>query len=431
MAAVDPGPDVVVVGAGPCGLAAAISLERAGFRTLVLDADCVVSSITQYPTYATFFSTAEKLSLGGLPFVISESKPARRDALTYYRAVVRHFGLTVRQYERVDAIEGGAPMFTVRTTRRSGETRRIACRAGVVATGYWGSPNRLDVPGERLSHVTHAYREGHVAFQQPAVVVGGGNSAAEAALDLFRAGADVTLVHFGPAFDKKIKPWILPDLTNRIADGAIRALEQPRYRHPWNRVDLVDADGETSEAAADHVFLLTGFAPNVELLRGAGVPIDTATGIPSHDPRRWRRAFGAVHCRGGDGRVRRNKVFIENGRFHGDFIAAPARRRPPAPRPQSRTGCVVARVSAGVPRRRSHGWLQQAAVSPGRRVVRWPPRWHRHSHPRRPGRSGRSSPWAGSCARNRLGDSNRWQTASGRWSRPRSGATTPPCRTGG
>jgi len=333
MAAVDPGPDVVVVGAGPCGLAAAISLERAGFRTLVLDADCVVSSITQYPTYATFFSTAEKLSLGGLPFVISESKPARRDALTYYRAVVRHFGLTVRQYERVDAIEGGAPMFTVRTTRRSGETRRIACRAVVVATGYWGSPNRLDVPGERLSHVTHAYREGHVAFQQPAVVVGGGNSAAEAALDLFRAGADVTLVHFGPAFDKKIKPWILPDLTNRIADGAIHVRWNSRVTAiHGDRVDLVDADGETSEAAADHVFLLTGFAPNVELLRGAGVPIDTATGIPSHDPTTLETSvpglfIAGVVTAGYDA----NKVFIENGRFHGDFIAARLRGEgPPA-----------------------------------------------------------------------------------------------------
>ena len=326
--------DVVVVGAGPCGLAAAISLERAGFRVLVVDAECVTSSITQYPTYATFFSTAEKLSLGGLPFVISDAKPTRRDALTYYRAVVQHFGLTVRQFERVEAIEGAAPHFTVRTRKRSGTTHAIACQAVVVATGYWGSPNRLNVSGEELAHVTHAYREGHVAFQQRAIVVGGGNSAAEAALDLWRAGAQVTLVHFGPSFDKKIKPWILPDLNNRIAEGAIDARWNSRVvAIRGDAVEVVDTDGITSAIAADHVFLLTGFAPNMALLRGAGVPIDAATGIPSHNPETFETTvpglfIAGVVTAGFDA----NKVFIENGRFHGDFIAARLRGgEPPAP----------------------------------------------------------------------------------------------------
>lgn len=331
----EPAPDVVVVGAGPCGLAAAISLERAGFRTLVLDADCLVSSITQYPTYATFFSTAEKLSLGGLPFIISEAKPGRRDALTYYRAVVRHFNLTVRQFERVEAIEGAAPHFTVRTTRRGVEERRIPCRAVVVATGYWGSPNRLGVPGEALPHVTHVYREGHIAFQQPVAVVGGGNSAAEAALDLWRAGAQVTLVHFGPEFDKRIKPWILPDLNNRIADGAIQARWNSRVTaiHP-DRVDLLDTTGDTGSIPADHVFLLTGFVPNVELLRQAGVAIDAQSGIPSHDPVTLETSIPGLFIAGVvTAGFDANKVFIENGRFHGDFIAARLRGDGPPPAP--------------------------------------------------------------------------------------------------
>src|SRR4030081_71248 len=213
--------DLLIVGAGPCGLAAAISAQRAGLKARVLDAHCVVSTITQYPYYVNFFSTAEKLSLGGIPFVVATEKPTRRDSLAYYRAVVRHVALDVRQYERVNRVEKVGDAFVVQSETLEGVRSDTRARAGVVATGYFGSPNRLGVPGEDLPHVTHIYREGHPAFDQDVVVVGGGNSAAEAALDLWRAGARVTLVHFGPTFDKKIKPWVLPDLQNRIKEGAI------------------------------------------------------------------------------------------------------------------------------------------------------------------------------------------------------------------
>ncbi len=328
--------DVVVIGAGPCGLAAAISLEKAGLNTVILDAASVVSSIVQYPTYATFFSTAEKLSLGGLPFIIAEAKPGRREALAYYRGVVKHFGLRVRQFERALSIEGEAPELHVRSVRRSGEECLTTARAVVVATGYWGSPNFLRVPGEELPHVTHSYHEGHVAFQQPAVVVGGGNSAAEAALDLWRAGAHVTLIHFGPDFDKKIKPWILPDLTNRIAEGAIQARWNSRVTSIGaEHVHIVSPEGVESDVHADHVFLLTGYAPNVALLRDAGVHIDSATGIPVHDAASLETSkpgvfIAGVVVAGYDA----NKVFIENGRFHGDFIAARLLGASPPPPPK-------------------------------------------------------------------------------------------------
>ncbi len=324
--------DVVIVGAGPCGLAAAISAQRAGLTTLVFDAECVVGAITHYPTYATFFSTAEKLSLGGIPFVTAGDKPSRRDALAYYRAVVRHFAIPVRQYEPVVRIDGRAAAFRVRTVRRGAE-RATEARAVIVATGYWGSPNRLNVPGEDQPHVTHAYREGHPSFQQNAVVVGGGNSAAEAALDLWRSGARVTLVHFGPTFDKKIKPWVLPDFMNRVAEGSVTAIWNSRVvAIGAEDITLCSTDGSTSTIPADHVFLMTGFAPNVDLLRQVGVTIDPVTGIPAHDPATLETDVPGVFIAGVVvAGYDANKVFIENGRFHGDQIVARILGQPAPP----------------------------------------------------------------------------------------------------
>jgi thioredoxin reductase (NADPH) len=324
--------DLAIVGAGPCGLAAAISARRAGLDALVFDAECVVSSITHYPTYATFFSTAEKLSLGGLPFVTTGEKPSRRDALAYYRAAVRYFEIPVRQYEPVFRVEGRDGAFVVHTRRR-GVERATDARAIVVATGYWGSPNQLGVPGEELPHVTHAYREGHYAFQQNAVVVGGGNSAAEAALDLWRAGARVTLVHFGPTFDKKIKPWVLPDFTNRVAEGSINAIWNNRVVEIGPEIiTLRSTEGIVSTIPADHVFLMTGFAPSVDLLKEMGVTIDPATGIPTHDPKTLETNVPGVFIAGVViAGYDANKVFIENGRFHGDQIVARLLGKPAPP----------------------------------------------------------------------------------------------------
>jgi thioredoxin reductase (NADPH) len=327
--------DLVIVGGGPCGLAAAISAKRAGLSTVVLEAASVVSTIAHYPTYVQFFSTAEKLALGGLPFIIAAEKPTRRDGLAYYRAVVKHFDLPVRQYERVTSIERERTGFVVRSDSRAHGSMVTRARAVVVATGYFGSPNYLRVPGEDLPHVTHVYREGHEAFDQTVVVVGGGNSAAEAALDLWRSGARVTLVHFGPAFDKKIKPWVLPDFTNREKEGSIAAR--------WDsRVVRIERDGVTikkkrgeEKLPADLVYVMTGFAPNMALLRQIGVPIDAKTGIPRHDDDTLETTIpnlfiAGVVIAGFDA----NKVFIENGRYHGDKIVAKltGRRAPSEPR---------------------------------------------------------------------------------------------------
>lgn len=324
--------DLLIVGGGPCGLAAAISAQRAGLKPLVIEAQVICSTIAQYPTYVTFFSTAEKLSLGGVPFVVAAEKPTRRDGLAYYRMVARHFDIPLRQYERVTRVEGNNGSFVVHS-RAAGDVERTT-RAGAVAiaTGYFGSPNKIGVRGEDLPHVSHVFREGHEAFLQSVVVVGGGNSAAEAALDLWRSGASVTLVHFGPTFDKKIKPWVLPDFENRVKEGSIAVR--------WNaRVTCIDPDAvsiltddKPERLDASRVYLMTGFAPDLELLRQIGVPIDESTGIPQHDPNTLETAVPGVFIAGVVvAGYDANKVFIENGRYHGDRIVARLLgQRPPA-----------------------------------------------------------------------------------------------------
>lgn len=327
--------DLVVVGGGPCGLATAIAAQRSGLSPLVIEGASVVSTIAHYPTYVRFFSTAEKLSLGGLPFVIATEKPTRRDALAYYREVVRYFHVPLRQYERVSSIERVGDGFEVHSESRARGKQITSAKAVVVATGYFGSPNYLRVPGEDLPHVTHVYREGHEAFDQDVVVVGGGNSAAEAALDLWRSGARVTLVHFGPTFDKKIKPWVLPDFMNREKEGSLAAKWDSRVKSIAPGSVTISTPSGEERLAADLVYVMTGFAPNMDLLEQVGVPIDPRTGIPAHDPDTLETPVPGVFIAGVVvAGFDANKVFIENGRYHGDKIVArlAGRAVPPEPR---------------------------------------------------------------------------------------------------
>ena len=314
--------DAVIIGAGPCGLAAAIAFKRAGLRAVVIDRSCVVSGIAGYPTYITFFSTPERLAIGGVPFIVAAEKPTRRDALAYYRAVTTLFDLDVRQYENVERIRRCDDSFAVESRTRHGELRETRARAVVIATGYFGHPNRLDVPGEDLPHVTHLFTEGHWAFRQDVVVVGGGNSAVEAALDLYRSGARATIVHVLPQLDHNIKPWVLPDITNRIKDGSIGARFSSRVREITPEHVVLETPNGADRVRADHVYLMVGYQPNAQLLVQLEVPIDPVTGIPAHDPATMETAvpgvfIAGVIASGNDA----NKTFIENGRFHGDLIA--------------------------------------------------------------------------------------------------------------
>jgi thioredoxin reductase (NADPH) len=315
--------DVAVVGAGPCGIAAAIAAKRAGLYAVTFDRSCLVSGIYGYPTDLVFFSTPEKLAIGGIPFVCAAEKPTRRDGLAYYRAVAAHYALELRQYEDVERIVPEAGGFTLHTRRLGGEARTERAKAVVVATGYFGRPNLLNVPGEDLPHVTHFFHEGHEAFAQDVVVVGGANSAVGAALDLHHAGARVTIVHFGPGLDSNIKPWVLPDITGRLNEGSIKSCFESRVTQIESDHVTITSPRGIERIPARHVYLMLGFQPNTALLEQLGVPMDPETGIPRHDPATMETNIPGIFIAGvlTSGNAA-NKTFIENGRHHGDLIAA-------------------------------------------------------------------------------------------------------------
>lgn len=316
--------DLVVVGAGPCGLAAAIAAQRAGLGALVFDKGCLVNAIVDYPLRMTFFSTAEKLEIGDVPFVCTGDKPTRDEALKYYRRVARHYRLDARLYEEVMGVDGRVGDFTVRTRRRTGGAATYAARCVAVATGFFESPNLLGVPGEDLPNVTHYFREAHPYFDQDCVVIGGGNSAAEAALELYRVGARVTLVHFLDALDPGVKPWVRPDIENRLKSGEIAARFRTRVTEigPDTLVLRDERTGAAERIPNDWVIAMTGYAPDSAFLRRLGVRVDPETGIPAHDPETFETNvpglfIAGVLAAGFDA----NKIFIENGRHHGEKIA--------------------------------------------------------------------------------------------------------------
>ncbi len=311
--------DIAIVGAGPCGLSAAVAATQAGLSQAVFDKGCLTRSITLYPLDATFFSTADRLEIGGVPFITPGDKPTRADALKYYRRVATEYDLRVRQYEEVLGIEGSRDDFLVRTRARDAE-RDTRARNVVVATGYAGQPNRIGIPGEDLDKVQHYFVEAHPYFDQDVAIIGAGNSAVEAALACYRAGARVTLIHFLDRLDQGVKPWIRPDIENRLKKGEIRGLWQTRVVEILpDRLRLRSEDtGEMQELANDFVLAMTGYRPDPELLEALGVTIPEATGIPVHDPETMETDVPGVFIAGViAGGNRPDKVFIEDGRHHG------------------------------------------------------------------------------------------------------------------
>jgi thioredoxin reductase (NADPH) len=341
--------DVLVVGAGPSGLATAIAAKQQGLDYAIVEKGVLVDGIFNFPTNMVFFTTPELLEIGGLPLVTPYDKPTRLEALRYYRRVVDSYGLQIAFHEEVLEIdppsrasafaeasadrrspaagwsEGGASgqegVFVVTTQDPSGVRRAREARAVVLAIGYYDHPNYLGIPGEDLPHVSHYYTEAHPYYRQRVVIVGGKNSAAETALDLFRAGAFVTLVHRHATLGDTIKYWVRPDIDNRIKEGSINARFETRVIGITRNAVVVEDAAGREEIAADAVFLLTGYHPDVDLMRRAGVLCDEQTLAPDLNPETFETNVPNLFIAGGAIAGRNTgSIFIENGRFHGERI---------------------------------------------------------------------------------------------------------------
>ncbi len=317
--------DVVIVGAGPAGLAAAIAAEQQGLDGRVFEKGVVANSIFQFPVQMVFFTTPELLEIGGLPFTTPYEKPTRDEALRYYRKVVDAFDLTIDFGQTVTELRQSSVDsdvgFTVVTRDREGGEQTWQSRTIVLATGCYDQPNRLGIPGEDQPHVSHYYTEPHEFYRKDVVIVGGKNSAAEAALDLYRAGARVTLVHRRAELAATIKYWVRPDIENRINEGSIAARFNARVVNIRATDVVVEEAGSRGTLPADAVFLLTGYLADLEFLRECGIEVDPKTNIPHHNSETYETNVPGLYLAGAVvAGANRGEVFIENGRFHGQVV---------------------------------------------------------------------------------------------------------------
>jgi thioredoxin reductase (NADPH) len=321
--------DIICIGAGPTGLACAIEARRAGMRPLVIDKGCLCNSIYHYPVNMVFFTTPELLEIGDLPLVCAAEKPTRVEALKYYRRTAEHYELELRLFEKVLRVEGSDGNFTVHTETEKESRQQYTAKKIVVASGYYDLPNELNVPGENLPHVSHYYTEPHEFWREPVVVIGGKNSAAEAALDLYRNGANVTMILRDDQLGMTIKYWVRPDIENRIKAGQIQALFETRVKEITRDEVIVSNGSGEKRIPAKQVFALTGYHPDFEFIESLGVHLDPKTRKPALDPNSLESNVPGIHLAGVViGGRHTGEIFIENGRFHGkQIIEALSRNR--------------------------------------------------------------------------------------------------------
>ena len=316
--------DIIIIGGGPTGLACAIEAQRAGLKYLVIEKGCLVNSLYHYPTQMIFFTTPELLEIGDLPFVCEREKPNRIEALKYYRRVADTYGLHVNQYEKVVKVTGRDGDFHAATElQQTGEARSYRARKLIISIGYYDQPNVMKIPGENLPKVSHYYKDAHPYYNRDVAVIGAGNSAALTALDLYRHGARVTLIHRGAALKPTIKYWILPDIQNRIENNEVKAYFKTiitEITETSLRTRHLETD-EECELPNDFVFAMTGYHVDNNFLQSMEIAIDPATWKPHFDAETLESNIAGIYLAGVTIAGKdTGKVFIENGRFHGRQI---------------------------------------------------------------------------------------------------------------
>jgi thioredoxin reductase (NADPH) len=312
--------DVIIIGAGPCGLACGIEAQDKKLNYLIIDKGNITESIRRYPINMLFFSTSENIEIGNVPFVSMGARPTRSEALKYYRKVVNHFDLNLKLFTRIDSVEKDGDGFELRTANDTLKTKKV-----IISTGYYDVPRYLKIPGETMPHVNHYYDEAFRYSKMKAVVVGGANSAIETALDLYRNDVDVTVVHLYDTLDKRAKYWIVPDLENRIKKNEVDAFFRHKVTEIYeNSVTIENLDdGTKTSIDADFVFLMTGYRPDANFLNKVGITLEGENLIPKLNPETFESNIEGIYLGGSIiGGEETTKVFIENGRLHGMTIIA-------------------------------------------------------------------------------------------------------------
>ncbi len=313
--------DLLVVGAGPTGIAIGAEARRHGLNVLVVDRGPLTAAIQGYPTFMEFFTTRDRLEIVDIPFSIPDVKPTRQQALAYYRMVVEHYRIPLALYEEVVEVQReGEEGFVVSTVARSGP-REYRARAVAFATGYFGNPRRLGVPGEELPWVSVRYKEPYPHFNQDVVIIGAGNTAAEAALDLWRNSVRVTLVHRGPHVKAGVKYWVKPDIENRIEEGSIKARFNTLVREFRDGEVVIEGPNGVEILPADAAYVLVGYTPEIDILRRSGIRIDPESLEPAYDPLTCESNVPGLYVAGTiQAGARTDRIFIENSRDHGPII---------------------------------------------------------------------------------------------------------------
>ncbi|WP_088035656.1 YpdA family putative bacillithiol disulfide reductase [Evansella clarkii] len=315
--------DAIIIGAGPCGLAAAIALQNKGMSPLIIEKGNIVNAIYNYPTHQQFFSSSEKLAIGNIPFYSIERKPKRNEALVYYRQVAEEKDLKINAYEKVVSVTKNAERnFTVQTKLLNGSEKEYSTKYLIIATGYYDSPNYMNIEGEDQPHVFHYFKEAHPFYGQHTAVIGGKNSAVDAALELEKAGAKVTVYFRGAEYSKSIKPWILPEFDGLVRNGRISMHFNTEIEGITENSIIYRKDNQKMEDRADFVFAMTGYHPDHSFLKEMGVEVETETGRPVFNEETMETNVENIFIAGviaaGNNA---NEIFIENGRFHGGRIA--------------------------------------------------------------------------------------------------------------